>query len=792
MTDELVTIEVDGKTLQARKGAMLIEATDEAGIYIPRFCYHKKLSIAANCRMCLVEVEKAPKPLPACATPVMEGMKVQTRSPRSKEAQKATMEFLLINHPLDCPICDQGGECELQDLAMGYGADVSRYTEGKRVVKDKNIGPLIQTDMTRCIHCTRCVRFGEEIAGLRELGATGRSEHMQIGTYVAKTVTSEMSGNVIDLCPVGALTSKPFRYSARAWELRQREGIAPHDSVGSNIYFHVKNGRVKRVVPRGNEGINEVWISDRDRFSYEGLYSDDRLTAPMIKKDGHWHEVEWGTALEFAVAGLKAVVDAHGADQLGALASPTATTEELYLLQKVMRGIGSGNIDHRLRQSDFTDQDKAPLFPWLGQPIADLERVDAVLLIGSYTRKEQPIVNHRLRKAALHGASVMEVNPLDDPFNFPEAEKLIVAPSRMVAALAGIAAALLGKGKDRKYAKLLEGAKPEAVHKAMAEKLKGASKGVVLLGNMATTHPAFSTLRALAGVISELSGATLGYLPDAANSCGAWLAGTLPHRGPGGQPGKSAGMHARSMVEKGLKGYVLLGIEPEMDCNPPGLALRAMRQAQFVVSLTAYRTAFMDEYAHVLLPMAPFAETSGTYVNAAGEWQSFVAATAPSGETRPAWKILRVLGNLFGLQGFEYNSSEEVLSELKAGVDGAKPDNAGRWALPDKLDAIQDNAIELITKVPMYRTDALVRRAKALQQTSEVGDGAIHVGESLADKLKLRDAQIAGLQQDSQKIELPVVIDPKVPAGCVLIHTGHSATAELGAGPGLVLLQGVK
>ena len=792
MTDELVTIEVDGKALQARKGAMLIEATDAAGVYIPRFCYHKKLSIAANCRMCLVEVEKAPKPLPACATPVMEGMKVQTRSSRAKEAQKATMEFLLINHPLDCPICDQGGECELQDLAMGYGADVSRYTEKKRVVKDKNIGPLIQTDMTRCIHCTRCVRFGEEIAGLRELGATGRGEHMKIGTYIEKAVVSEMSGNVIDLCPVGALTSKPFRYSARAWELRQREGIAPHDSVGSNVYIHVKNGRIKRVVPRENEGINEVWISDRDRFSYEGLYSDDRLTVPMIKKDGRWQEVEWVTALEFTAAELKSVAGSQGADRIGALASPTATTEELYLLQKLMRGMGSGNIDHRLRQSDFTDQDKAPLFPWLGQSVADLERADAVLLVGSYARKEQPIINHRLRKAALRGASMMVVNPLDDEFNYSLAHKLIVSPSRMVSALAGIAAALLGQGKDMNYAELLGEIKPEASHEAIAEKLKTSASGMIFLGTLASAHPQFSILRALAGVVSELSGAQLGYLPEAANSCGAWLAGVLPHRGPGGQAAKPAGMHARAMLEPGLKAYLLLGVEPEMDCATPGLAIGALRQAEFVVSLTGYKSPLMMEYAQVLLPVALFAETSGTYVNAAGEWQSFSGAVVPLSEARPAWKVLRVLGNLLGLPGFDYLSSEDVLSELRHQLKGITPNNAGQWSLPARLDVVQESGIELVTKVPMYRVDPLVRRARGLQQTSEAGDGAVHVGKALAEKLGLRGGQPAGLQIGSQKLDLPVVIDPRVAEECVLLYQTQTAAMELNASAGPVLLRGSK
>jgi NADH-quinone oxidoreductase subunit G len=456
MSEERVHIEIDGRPLQARRGAMIIEVADEAGIHIPRFCYHKKLSVAANCRMCLVEVERTPKPLPACATPVAEGMKIKTRSPLARDAQKSTMEFLLINHPLDCPICDQGGECELQDVAMGFGGDVSRFQERKRVVRDKDIGPLIATDMTRCIHCTRCVRFGAEVAGIRELGATGRGEHMEIGTYIEHSVDSELSGNVIDLCPVGALTSKPFRFSARAWEMLQRDTIAAHDCIGSNLHVHVRRNRIMRVVPRENEAVNETWISDRDRFSYQGLYGDDRLAAPLIKGSGGWQQTDWPTALSAAAAGLRRVLAERGAQQLGALASPSATLEELYLLQRLVRGLGSHNIDHRLRQGDFRDQDVAPLFPWLGQSIAALETLDAALVVGSHTRKEQPLANHRLRKAALRGSALMFVNPVAFEFNYPVAEAVVATPAGMLQALAAIAKALGGKTKGS-LAKLLAG-----------------------------------------------------------------------------------------------------------------------------------------------------------------------------------------------------------------------------------------------------------------------------------------------------------------------------------------------
>jgi len=482
MRDDRVTIEINGRSFEAAKGDMVIQVADEAGIDIPRFCYHKKLSIAANCRMCLVEVEKAPKPLPACATPVMDGMKVFTDSPLALRAQRSVMEFLLINHPLDCPICDQGGECELQDVAMGYGRGVSRFVERKRVVADKNIGPLIATDMTRCIHCTRCVRFGEEIGGMPELGATGRGEHMEIGTFIERALVSEMSGNVIDLCPVGALTSKPFRFRARAWEMRQRDAIAPHDAVGSNIHVHVHGNRIMRVVPRENETINEVWISDRDRFSYEGLYHEDRLTEPMLKRDGEWRAVDWETALDAAVEGLKGVRSRHGAGRIGALLSASATLEELYLAQKLARGIGSANIDHRLREVDVSDQDDAPSYPWLGIPIDALERLEAVLLVGAYPRKEHPIINHRLRKATLAGADVMVLGPPTPGHNYQVAEAIDVGPTGMQAALAGIAAALGN-------ASAAEGVEVADVHRRVAERLRNAERSALLVGPTVAMHP---------------------------------------------------------------------------------------------------------------------------------------------------------------------------------------------------------------------------------------------------------------------------------------------------------------
>jgi NADH-quinone oxidoreductase subunit G len=772
MSESLVTIEVDGRPVEIRKGAMLIEATDAADIYVPRFCYHKKLSIAANCRMCLVEVEKAPKPLPACATPVMDGMKVYTRSPRAQEAQQATMEFLLINHPLDCPICDQGGECELQDLAMGYGADVSRYVEGKRVVKDKDLGPLIQTDMTRCIHCTRCVRFGDEIAGLRELGATGRGEHMEIGTYIENAVSSELSGNVIDLCPVGALTSKPFRFSARAWELRQKPGIAPHDAIGSNISFHILRGKVKRVVPREHEGINEVWISDRDRYSYEGLYSPDRLLAPRIREGGRWIDVGWDKAFELTAAGLKRTVENHGPSALGALCSPAATLEELYLLQKLVRALGSDNIDHRVRQQDFSDDLEAPLFPALGCAIADLERVDCALLVGAHPRKDQPIANHRLRKAAQRGAAVMAVNPIDFDLNYRLASSLIVPPKAMVRALAGIASCLVEKPA-------LEGVEVTALHREMAKRLRAAGSGIVLLGNLAAQHPELATLRALASQIAESSGARLGYLPESANSAGAWLAGALPHRRPGGNAIQSPGLNVGAMWEAKLKSFVLFGTEPELDSIRPAAALAALNAADFVVSLSSYRTPAMEGYAHALLPIAAYAETAGTYVNAAGDWQQSEAAVPPSGEARPGWKVLRVLGNALGLSGFGQEGIEELQAELKTAIGQPDPRPSRLTLAPIASRAYTNGALDLVASVPMHRLDALVRRAPALQATADAGDDALHLNPVSAQKLGLTEGRRARLRQGDASIEFNVTLDPRVPEAAVLIYAARASASGL-------------
>jgi NADH-quinone oxidoreductase subunit G len=790
--EDMVNIEINGQPCQARKGAMIIEVTDALDISVPRFCYHKKLSIAANCRMCMVEVEKVPKPLPACATPVTEGMKIFTRSDIATGGQKAVMEFLLINHPLDCPICDQGGECELQDLALGYGRDVSRFSEKKRVVADKYIGPLIATDMTRCIHCTRCIRMLREVAGKMELGATGRGENMEIGTYIENSLESELSGNVIDICPVGALTSKPFRFKARAWELQRHPTVAPHDCVGSNLYAHTRRGEVMRVVPRENEAINEVWLSDRDRFSYEGLSSDDRLAAPMIKVDGEWQTVDWETGLQAAVDGLRAVIDAHGADQMGVLVSPTATLEEMSLLQAIARALGINNIDHRLRQLDFTDQDTAPLCPTLGQSVEALESVDAALVIGSNTRKDQPIAGHRLRKAAMAGARVMFVNPVDYEFLFDVHAKAIVPPSKMAQTLAGIAACFPAVGKQATDAvkDAIAAAKPDDTQRAIASALKDADTATVILGNVASAHPQFSMLKALAAVIATATDATLGVLTDGCNSVGGWLAGALPHRGPAGGAVAQAGLDAHAMLAAPRKGYLLFGVEPEYDCADAALAASALGSAEVVVSVSPYASDALKARADVLLPVGSFAETSGTYINTEGCWQSFAGVASPYGESRPGWKVLRVLANQFGLDGFEQISSEEIRDALHAQAGQMSLDNsqaAGPVAGPMKLDGL-----ERVGDVPIHSVDALVRRSASLQATPDAGSaGLVRLNSMQAENSGVRDGYSVHIKQGDASTTMDVEINDRVADGCVWVQTGTTAAASLGAGFGPITIERV-
>jgi len=717
MADKTVTIEINGVSVEATAGQMLIEVTDREAAYVPRFCYHEKLSVAANCRMCLVEVEKAPKPLPACATPVVDGMKVFTKSAAAIAAQKATMEFLLINHPLDCPICDQGGECELQDMAMGFGRDVSRYAERKRVVKDKNLGPLVSTDMTRCIHCTRCVRFGQEVAGIQELGTTGRSEYMEIGTYIEHSVDHELSGNIIDLCPVGALNNKPYRYSARAWEMVARPLVSPHDCAGSSLFGHVLRGELKRVVPRDNEAINETWIADRDRFSYEGVYADDRLTVPMVKTADGWSEVSWSRAIGEARDALRDGTGDDG-DALGVLVSPSATAEEMYLLNRITRHLGSHNIDYRLRMRDFRDQDADPLWLALGVPIAGLEQLDGVLIVGSNLRREVPIVAHRVRKAAVRGASVGFVNPSAYEFHFPRTAYVEAPLKSLTQSLAAVLAAgieITGRKPSLSLRPVMDVAIDES-HRAAARVLIDKEQALLLLGQMALRHPRFADTRAIAAGLCEVTGATLGYLPEGANAAGGALAGVLPHRGPGGYALDAIGLDASGMMTSPRRAYLLYGLEPEHDLADAALAEQALKAADTVVAFTSYVTEALLESADVLLPIATFAETAGTFINVEGVWQSFDAAAKPAGDSREGWRVLRVLGNELDLPGCEYRTAADVCDGLAGELDDQDADTRYRGTFEPTLETTDCDPAAL--DVPMYSIDAIVRRGSALQETA--------------------------------------------------------------------------
>ncbi len=769
----MLNIEIDGQQLEVPEGTTVIDAADKLGIYIPRFCYHRKLSVAANCRMCLVDVEKAPKPLPACATPVTDGMKVSTKSAKATRAQQGVMEFLLINHPLDCPICDQGGECQLQDLAVGYGGSRSRYTEEKRVVFNKNLGSLIATDMTRCIHCTRCVRFGQEIGGIMELGQAARGEHSEIMPFISQTVDSELSGNMIDLCPVGALTSKPFRYTARSWELVRRPSISPHDGLGANISAHLVKERVMRVLPRDNEAVNECWLADRDRFSYEALNSEQRLTMPMLKQNGQWRETDWQTALEYVVHGLKDIKSEHGADAIGALATPHSTLEELYLLQKLMRGLECNNIDHRLRQSDFSADTAQVGTPWLGQSIEQLTQCDAVLVVGSTLRKDHPLLAHRLRQAVKNRMQLNLINPVDDDLLCRVTNKAIVAPSVIVSILAQVvkaSAQLKQVDVSADLREALSSVTPEAAAQAIAGSLIAGKRATILLGNIAQHHPQAATLHSLAQELARILDASFGFFGEAANSVGAYVAGAWP---------KGNGMNAAQMLASPRQAYVLLNVEPELDCYDTQQALNAMMQAKMVVVLSAFKHLATD-YADVMLPIAPFSETSGTFINTEGRAQSFNAVSKARGETRPAWKVLRVLGNLLDLPGFEFNNTEQVRAEvLPSGETTGLLDNALK-PLAKLSVAVTQNGIERIGEIPIYQADALVRRAPSLQQTRDAQMPQAWVNAAMLQQMDIPAGSIVVLKQGSGQVQIALALDAGLPNNCVRVAGAHPHTINLG------------
>ncbi|MBQ5962385.1 NADH-quinone oxidoreductase subunit NuoG [Massilia sp. ZL223] len=766
----MVEIELDGKKVEVAPGSMVMDAANKLGTYIPHFCYHKKLSIAANCRMCLVEVEKAPKPMPACATPVSPGMIVRTHSDKAVQAQKSVMEFLLINHPLDCPICDQGGECQLQDLAVGYGKSGSRYEEEKRVVAPKEAGPLISMEeMSRCIQCTRCVRFGQEVAGVMEFGMVGRGEHSEITTFVGKTVDSEVSGNMIDLCPVGALTSKPFRYTARPWELQRRRSVSPHDSLGTNLIVQVKGGKVMRVLPLENEAINECWISDKDRFSYEALDNADRLVNPMIKQGGVWQETDWQTALEYVAHGLRNIRHEHGADSIAAVATASSTLEELYLLNKAVRGIGSDNIDFRLRQSDFglTGQ----VTPWLGMPIAALSKLKRALVIGSNLRKDHPLVATRLRAATKAGAKLSLVGASNDDLLMPIANKLIAAPTDWLAALSEVVVAVAA-AKGVAAPAGFDGIEAGNAAKGIAASLVVAGDvelpGAILLGNAAGNHPQASKIHAAAQWIAEATGCTFGYLVEGANTVGGYLVGATS--------GKNEAVFASPK-----KAYVLLNAEPELDAANPQQALAALQGAEMVVAMSPFKHGM--DYADVLLPVSPFTETAGTFVNCEGRAQSFNGTVRPLGETRPAWKVLRVLGNLLGLSGFDYETSESIRDEAlgKGNTDlSAKLSNAAKLA-PEAGKYASAGQLERVTDVPVYFTDALARRSEPLQRTVASNAPLVSLSKAVAEQLGVKAGDTVKVTQGSGSAVLVADVDAGLPSNAVRVAAGHRAVATLGA-----------
>lgn len=700
----MVEIELDGQKVEVVEGSMVIHAAEKANVYIPHFCYHKKLSIAASCRMCLVDVEKAPKPMPACATPVTQGMVVRTKTEKAIKAQQSVMEFLLINHPLDCPICDQGGECQLQDLAVGYGGSSSRYSEEKRVVQSKDIGPLISTEeMTRCIHCTRCVRFGAEIGGDMELGMINRGEHSEITTIKGDSVDSELSGNMIDICPVGALTSKPFRYSARTWELSRRKSISPHDSTGANLIVQVKNHKVMRVVPLENEAVNECWIADRDRFSYEALNGPDRLTRPMLKQGGQWQEVDWQTALEYVANGIKSVREKHGADAVGALVSPHSTLEELFLASRLIRGLGSDSIDYRLRHAEFTPFEGVR---WLGTSIASLSTLQSVLVFGSNLRKDHPLFAQRIRQAARHGCAVHAVNSAKYDWAMPVTTSVVVPASGWMRMLAQIAAAVAEVKAIELPQDIVETVGEPA--RAIAASLLAGERKAILLGNGAAHHAQASSILTLVQWIATHTGATFGYLSEAANTVGAQFVGAQP---------LGKGFNAAEMLAGKVKAALLLNTEPTLDSVAGVRATLDLSAVDMVVTLSPFKTNL--EFSDLLLPIAPFTETAGTFVNAEGRVQSFHAVVKPLGETRPAWKVLRVLGNLLEIPDMEWETAQDVLSTA-LGQENLQNSHLPAHSLHNETSVpIHAQAHECAEPVvaAIYQLDSLVRRSPALQKT---------------------------------------------------------------------------
>ncbi|RJX30354.1 MAG: NADH-quinone oxidoreductase subunit G [Oxalobacter sp.] len=762
----MIEIDIDGKKVKVPSGTSVIEAANRVGVDIPHFCYHKKLSLTASCRMCLVEIENVAKPVPACATPATAGMKVHTHSHKAVQAQKAVMEFLLINHPLDCPICDQGGECRLQDIAMGYGQVESRFTEEKRIVFRKNAGPLIaMEEMSRCIHCTRCVRFGQEVAGIMELGMLHRGEHAEITTFVGKTIDSELSGNMIDFCPVGALTSKPFRYTARGWELTRNRSISPHDGLGANLIIESKNQKVMRVLPLENEAVNECWISDKDRFSYEALNSAERLTKPMIKQGNQWHETDWQTALEYIGHGLDDIKNDFGAQSIAALASPHATLEELTLLNKLMRGIGSSRIDARPRQTDRTLEGR--LVPWLGMPIAEVGQLQEVLVVGSFLRKDHPLLAARLRQSANKGAQISMLHAVDDDTLMPIANRMLRKPSEWQTALAEMAVAI-ARIADVAAPAGCEAVSPSQEAQQIAASLMSGRRAAILLGNAVAQHPQASQLHAMVEWIAQQTSIRFGYLTEAANTVGASLACPA----------------SQDIFTQPAKAYILLHAEPELDCANPVAARAALEQAKMVVVMSPFKHSV--DVADVLLPIAPFTETSGTFVNAEGRAQSFNAAVRPLGETRPGWKVLRVLGNVLNVKDFEYESSEQVRDAITQGQTdlSARLKNVSGLQVQYKQNAVQgleSRGLERLADVPIYFADPIVRRARSLKMTNDAKAPKARMATALMQQLGIKNGVQLRVSQGRNRVVLEAMADDRVADGVVRIAAADGTTAALGS-----------
>lgn len=769
---------------------MVMHAANKLGIYVPHFCYHKKLSIAANCRMCLVEVEKAPKPLPACATPVSDGMKIHTRSEKAISAQKAVMEFLLINHPLDCPICDQGGECQLQDLAVGYGGSQTKYTEEKRVVFHKPMGPLISAEeMTRCIHCTRCVRFGQEVAGVMELGMAGRGEHAEIMTFVGRSIDSELSGNMIDICPVGALTSKPFRYSARTWELSRRKSVSPHDSIGANLTVQIKGQQVMRVVPLENDAVNECWISDRDRFAYEGLGSSERLTEPMVKQDGQWVKTDWASALNQAAALLSNARVNHGAEKVAALAAPTSTVEELYLLQKLMRGIGSDNVDFRLRQADFSIDTVGSGAPWLGMPLADVNSLEALVLVGSFIRKDQPLLSARIRQAVSRGLRLSVIHGADDDLLMPVANKAICAPSQWRDQLLQVLACVLqakelsAPGGMAEALKSVDAASADDASRAIAETLVSGERTAILLGNAAIQHPSAADLMRIGQAIANACGGRFGVVGDSASSVGGYLAGATPNAlgAVKAKPIGSAGLNAAAQLGGDMRAYLLLNLEPALDMASGSAALKALAMAEAVVAVTPFQSEDLMSVAHVLLPAGPFTETGGSFINVEGRLQAFNGVVRAAGDCRPAWKILRVLANRMDLKGFEFDSVSDVRDEALGDTGegfGARLSNDISGELSAGSSAAE-GSLERLADVPIYFSDALTRRSPCLQETSDASSPQASLHPQTLEQLSLTSGDQVVVSQGGGEAMVEAVADISVAPGVVRLAAAHVSTANL-------------